>query len=194
MTGPEIAERLRAAFPGALLETKFEEKQSWMRVNPESIERTCRFLHDEPDLAFDSLMCLSGVDRPQELECVYHLYSNRHRHSITLKAGVPKDRTDIPTVSTVWKGADWFEREAFDLVGIRFSGHPDLRRIMMPEDWVGHPLRKDYKEPAEYLGIQTARFFPTTTGKGVARAAAAGGHGQPNDEARAAAENSGKRE
>ena len=99
------------------------------------------------------------VDYPKRavIEIVYNLYSYKHRHLFALKVGAPRDNPVVPTVSTVWAHADWQEREAFDLLGLTFTGHPDLRRILMPEDWPGHPLRKDFVEPEEYHGISTSR-------------------------------------
>ena len=92
-------------------------------------------------LAFDSLMCLSGLDlnaNDEELAVVYHIYSMRHRHSVVVKAMVPKTNPHLPSVSHIWKTADWHEREAYDLYGIRFEGHNDLRRILLPDDWEGY--------------------------------------------------------
>jgi NADH-quinone oxidoreductase subunit C len=80
-----------------------------------------------------------------------------HRHALTVKVGVARDDPRLATVATVWRTAIWQEREIFDLLGVVFAGHPDLRRILLPEDWVGHPLRKDYVEPTEYHGISTKR-------------------------------------
>jgi NADH-quinone oxidoreductase subunit C len=130
-----------------------------IRVPPASIVEVSEFLASEPDLAFDCLSNQSGVDYParNEIEVVYHLFSYRLRHACVLKAGVPRDKPAMPTVSGVWKTAIWQEREIFDLLGVVFAGHPDLRRILLPEDWVGHPLRKDYAEPEEYHGIRTKR-------------------------------------
>ncbi|OFV82010.1 MAG: hypothetical protein A2W26_01655 [Acidobacteria bacterium RBG_16_64_8] len=118
-----------------------------------------RWLHDEVDLRFDALSNESGVDYPSEgyIEVVYHLYSYPHRHAIVLKTRTPRDRAEVPTVESVWKGANWLEREIYDLLGVTFTGHCDLRRLLMPEDWVGHPLRKDFVEPADYHGISTRR-------------------------------------
>ncbi|MBI2059636.1 MAG: NADH-quinone oxidoreductase subunit C [Nitrospirae bacterium] len=161
MKAPDIAERLKAKFPDAVLEVQTDAKQPWIKIRPQDLAEVARTLHDNPELSFDALMCLSGVDYPNELAGVYHLFSYKHRHAIVVKTFVPKTDAHVPTVSGLWRGADWFEREAFDLLGIVFDGHPDLRRLMMPEDWVGHPLRKDYQEPERYLGMDTPRKYPT---------------------------------
>ncbi len=117
-------------------------------IKKDHIFEISRFLHDEPGLYFNYLMDLCGVDylgrKKPRFEVVYHLYSVKYRHMIRLKAQVPEDDCRIQSVTPVWVGANWHEREAFDMYGIVFKGHPDLRRILMPEDWEGHPLRKDY--------------------------------------------------
>jgi len=119
----------------------------------------CRFLRDTPDLDFDCLSNQSGVDYKAKgvIEVVYHLFSFRHRHWIVLKVDVPRDQAVMPTVESVWKAANWQEREIYDLLGVTFDGHSDLRRLLMPEDWLGYPLRKDFVEPEEYHGISTRR-------------------------------------
>jgi NADH-quinone oxidoreductase subunit C len=128
-------------------------------VEPARIEEVCRFAKTEPGLEFDCLSNLSGVDYPKRsvIEVVYHLYSYPHRHCFVLKVGAPRDNPVVPTLAGVWSHAEWQEREVFDLLGVVFEGHPDLRRILMPEDWPGHPLRKDFVEPEEYHGISTSR-------------------------------------
>ena len=130
-----------------------------LRVPPASIVPVCEFLKHGPGLAFDCLSNQSGVDYParNEIEVVYHLFSYVERHAFTLKVSVARDAPSMPSVVPVWKTAIWQEREIFDLLGVVFTGHPDLRRILLPEDWVGHPLRKDFVEPTEYHGISTKR-------------------------------------
>jgi NADH-quinone oxidoreductase subunit C len=91
------------------------------------------------------------------VEVVYHFFSYVHRHDLTVKIDLPRDKPVVPSVAALWPSANWQEREQFDLLGVEFTGHPDLRRILLPEDWVGHPLRKDWTEPAEYRGMSTTR-------------------------------------
>jgi NADH-quinone oxidoreductase subunit C len=119
----------------------------------------CRFLKTEPGLEFDCLSNLSGVDYPKRnvIQVVYHLYSYSLRHWFVLKADAPRENPVLPSLARVWSHAEWQEREVFDLLGVVFEDHPDLRRILMPEDWPGHPLRKDFVEPEEYHGISTSR-------------------------------------
>ena len=123
-------------------------------VDSARVNEFARFLRDDPALAFDSLMSLSGVDYKEGFAVAYHLFSMRHRHAIGLKAMLPREAPSLPTVDDVWPAAGFQEREAFDLFGITFEGARDLRRILLPPDWEGHPLRKDYKYPEFYHGIK----------------------------------------
>ena len=155
-----VHQRLRARFGdaiGDLTGTRRDNKSA--TVAPAGIAEVCGFLKTEPGLEFDCLSNLGGVDYPKRnvIEVVYHLYSYVHRHLMTLKVEAARDNPVVPTVSGVWSHADWQEREVYDLLGVTFTGHPDLRRILMPEDWPGHPLRKDFVEPEEYHGISTSR-------------------------------------
>ncbi|MFH0800402.1 MAG: NADH-quinone oxidoreductase subunit C [Pseudomonadota bacterium] len=109
---------------------------------------------------FNCLSCLTGTDRGDHLEVVYHLFSYARKETRVLKAKISKESPEIQSVSPIWPSADWMERETYDLVGIKFTGHPNLKRILNPDDWAGHPLRKDYKEPEEYQGMSCSREFP----------------------------------
>ena len=104
----------------------------------------CETLREDPGLSFDYLRCLSVVDYEESLQVVYHLWSREHRHKLTLKTDVPPDAPVAPTVTGVWPGADWFEREAHDLFGVEFEGHPDLRPLLLWEGYEGYPGRKSY--------------------------------------------------
>lgn len=127
----------------------------FMIIDAKKINGVCLFLRDEERLQFDYLSCLSGVDFDKDnLAVVYHLYSFAQNHKLVIKAVVPKSEPNVPTVSDIWAAAEWHEREAYDLVGINFENHPDLRRILCPEDWEGHPLRKDFKVPEFYNGMK----------------------------------------
>ncbi|MBI3193214.1 MAG: NADH-quinone oxidoreductase subunit C [Ignavibacteriae bacterium] len=156
MTPQEIIEKLKSKFVETITDTKVEGVvDPFVKVKPESMKEVALFLRDDADLQFDFLMCLSGVDLGKgNLGVVYNLYSMNKKHKITIKVEVSRDKAEIPSVESVWRTANWHEREAYDLVGITFTGHPDLRRILLPTDWEGHPLRKDYKVPEFYQGMK----------------------------------------
>ncbi|MFP6663710.1 MAG: NADH-quinone oxidoreductase subunit C [Deltaproteobacteria bacterium] len=156
----EIHALLRGKFSHAIGE-EIAEGRDWPILDVEGarIIEVCAFLREEEALDFDCLSNLSGVDQPadEKIEVDYHLFSYTHRHQLTLRTTTPRLDPVLQTACLVWPAANWLERECFDLLGVRFLGHPDMRRILMPEDWVGHPLRKDFVEPDEYHGISTRR-------------------------------------
>ncbi|MBI5505875.1 MAG: NADH-quinone oxidoreductase subunit C [Deltaproteobacteria bacterium] len=130
-----------------------------VEVDPLSVDEIALFLRDQPDLAFDCLNNLSGTDRPArgKIQVTYELFSYVHRHAFVLKVDARRDRPQVKTVENVWPAANWLEREVYDLLGVVFLGHSDLRRLLLPDDWIGYPLRKDYVEAPEYHGISTVR-------------------------------------
>jgi len=147
MEGAQIVERLRSAHAKFFTSVSEFRGETTVVVDRAGIEQVCRFLRDEPDLRFDMLCDLTAVDRyPAEprFEMVYWLTSVPHSHRLRLKVRVPSSDATMPTVTGIWKGANFPEREVFDMFGIRFAGHPDLRRILLPEGFEGHPLRKDF--------------------------------------------------
>ena len=151
VTAEDILRKLQEGFAEAIVESKLDAPQPWIKVAPDSLEDLALFLRDDPETRMDYLMCLSGVDYSDgSLGVVYHLASMEHRHKIVLKASCTREHPHVRTVSFVWGTANWHEREAFDLFGIVFDGHPDLRRLLLPDDWEGYPLRKDYEFPKEY--------------------------------------------
>ncbi len=156
MIPQEICEALRAKFPDAILETRTDGVlDPFVNVAPDRIRDVCCFLRDDEKHSFDSLMCLSGVDYTGgKLGVVFHLHSMKWNHKITLKVGVTVEHPHCQSVESVWKTANWHEREAHDLFGMMFDGHPDLRRILLPDDWEGYPLRKDYQLPEYYHGMK----------------------------------------
>ena len=155
MTPQEIHDNLKAKFGDAVVEARFDVLQPWIRLNERKTKEICLFLRDEPTFQFDFLSCLSGVDyNDGTLGAVYHLASMKLKHTIVLKAACTKENPHVQSVSAVWGTANWHEREAYDLIGIIFDEHPDLRRILLPDDWEGHPLRKDYKVPEFYNGMK----------------------------------------
>lgn len=137
----------------------------FLRVPAAALPVVAGFLRRDPALLFDSLMDLTAYDRLKypatppgdAIAVMLFLHSMRHRHKVTLEVLAPRANCTVPTVSDVWQVANYFEREVYDLYGVTFTGHPDLRRIMTPQDWVGHPLRKDYVYPAEYHGVAHLR-------------------------------------
>jgi NADH-quinone oxidoreductase subunit C len=174
MRGQSFLERLKKKFGDQITGANLEAIDPWIEVSPDGLVEVCEYLRDEPDLRFDMLNLISGVDYCEpdpkkaakvdwqpHTEVVYHLWSVPHRVSLVLKVMLPRWNDDvtgelpeIPSVAHIWRTADWHEREVFDLSGVCFVGHPALRRILCPEDWVGHPLRKDYEMPLEYHGIR----------------------------------------
>lgn len=173
MSGASFVDQLKQKFGDQITGANFENIDPWVEVAPEGIVAVATHLRDEPSLAFDYCNSVTAVDYlhvdekkaakatwQPHLEVVYHLFSMKHKHSLVLKAmlprwnGEPGNLPEIPSVAGVWSTADWHERECYDLFGIHFLGHPNLRRILCPEDWVGHPLRKDYEMPLEYHGIR----------------------------------------
>ena len=158
MTPQEIAEKFSAKFSGVAdftIEAKLDNPvDPYIKISPQHIVEAAKFLRDDEELLFDYLSCLSGVDLKGKLGVTYQLFSMPKRHKITLKVEVPTDAANVHSVESIWKSANWHEREAFDLFGINFLGHPDLRRILLPYDWEGHPLRKDYQVPEFYNGMK----------------------------------------
>ena len=174
MTAAEIVSLLEEKFGAKIKSKKLDALDPFAVVEPADVPEVCRFLRDDPRLAFDLLNCISGVDylepdpkkEPKagfepHLEVVYHFSSFKHAHRFVLKVLLPrwKDNKpgqlpEVPSVTALWKGADWHEREVYDLSGVWFTGHPELTRILLADDWVGHPLRKDYEFPLEYHGIR----------------------------------------
>lgn len=155
MDPKQIAEKLTASFGDAIIESLPEDKHPRVHATAEHWRGIAEFLRNDEALAFDFLACLTAVDyvADNRLGTVYDLYATRHRHWFAVKVLIDRDDPHIPSVMDIWPAANWHEREAFDLMGIVFDNHSDLRRILLPEDWAGHPLRKDYEFPREYHGI-----------------------------------------
>src|SRR5438270_3494024 len=154
-----IHQRLAAKFGDRIGALAPANKDPFVVVPAADIVEICRFLKDDPELAFDCLMNLSSIDWPKknQIEVVYHFWSYGKRHAFIAKVQLDRAKPEIASVESVWKAANWLEREQYDLMGVTFTGHPDLRRIMMPDDWVGNPLRKDYKAQADWHNITTTR-------------------------------------
>ncbi len=157
----QIREKLATRFPDAVGPT-VAARDPFVVVKGEQIAQIGGFLRDDPELAFDYLVDATGVDYPKEnlIRVVYHVQSLSLKHTFKLKVECPRASPKVPTVDGVWRAANWLEREVYDLLGVEFEGHPDLRRIMLPDDWVGHPLRKDWQEYGGYHGISSVRESP----------------------------------
>jgi NADH-quinone oxidoreductase subunit C len=155
MIPSEIVDHLKARFGDAVLDAKLEGViDPWVKIAPDRIRDVAMFLRDDTT-QFDTLMCLTGMDYTGgKLGVVYHLASTTLGHKITLKVDVTAEKPNVQSVEAVWKTANWHEREAYDMIGIVFDGHPDLRRMLCPYDWEGHPLRKDYQVPEYYNGMK----------------------------------------
>jgi NADH-quinone oxidoreductase subunit C len=157
MDAAAIHQRLAEKLGAKITAFQAEALQPWAVVEPAAVAEVAALCKSDPDLAFDNLMCLSVVDYPKEtpprFEVVYHLYSYKHAHAFVLKAQLPREDPRVPTVEGVWPVANWHEREGYDMFGVTFEGHSDPRRILLPDDWEGHPLRKDWVDPDFYNGM-----------------------------------------
>lgn len=174
MSGPGLVDRLSQQFGDKITGSNLEAIDPWVEVSPDGIVEVCQYLRDDADLRLNLLNCITAVDYfhadakkaakagwEPHIEVVYHLSSTLNKHTLVLKVMLPRwkdgvegELPEVPSVSGVWSTADWHEREVFDLSGVNFTGHPYLRRILCPEDWIGYPLRKDYEMPLEYHGIR----------------------------------------
>lgn len=142
-----IIEKLKGQFPSSLEGTNEFRGDLTLQIKREDIVRVCEFLKTDADLAFDMVIDLCGVDmyRPEgRYEIIYNLYSLKNKKYLRLKVLVDEDKAVIDSVTGVWAGANWHERETYDMFGVKFAGHPDLRRMYMPEEYEYYPLRKDF--------------------------------------------------
>ena len=156
MTNAELLAAIQAKFPEIQeipkVQGQARGEELYLAVPPTKIAEVCRFLRYDPPLAFDFLSFVTSIDWKTHFEVVYYLVSTLHRHKTILKVKV-EDRTnaEVASVTSIWPTADWQEREVFDMMGIRFAGHYNMRRILLPDDWEGYPLRKDYSpKPDRY--------------------------------------------
>ena len=174
MTFQEITNKLNSFLSeGAIAKTEESIAQPRITLVKSFLKEVCKFLHETDGLYFDFLSNLTAIDNgvvTDSLEVIYNLYSIPYNHHFVIRVELPRTFSlekkeefmafedyfipSIPSITDIWKSADWHEREAFDLMGIWFDGHPDLRRILMPADWKGHPLRKDYINLETYHGIK----------------------------------------
>ncbi len=164
------ADLLQQRFSDIVLGATEDYGELTVRIRREGLTEMCRFLHDDPALRFDHITDILSVDWPEDeerFEVVYQLYSIPHNRRIRIKTRVPEPECELDSVTGIWKGANFLEREVYDMMGIRFRNHPDLRRIMMPDDFEGWPLRKDF--PTEGRGWRsTFPFLPRIEPEGRA--------------------------
>ncbi len=162
MTIDEIHQQLRARFGDAVGPLSEPRIDPFAVVQSSRLVELARFLRSTPGLEMDFCEDLTAVDWPKRnvIEVVYHLFSYRYRHGIVLKVEADRGAPVVPSVEGVWKAANWMEREVYDLFGVNFTGHPDMRRVLLPDDWEGHPLRKDWQEKGGYHGVSNVRENP----------------------------------
>lgn len=128
-----------------------------IQISSQDLLAVAKTLYQNSELYFDMLSCITGIDNGVEantMECMYTLYSIPFNCQLMLKVVLPRQNPEVDSVSHIWKSANWLEREIFDMYGIQFKNHPDLRRILLPSDWEGYPLRKDYKQQEYYRGVK----------------------------------------
>ena len=147
----EIIKYIELKAPG---KSTVDEAKDVLFVSPDCWDEISHLLKKEDDLAFDYLMCISSYDKGDNKSygAAYNFYSTLKKHYLEVRVEV-EDGISIPSIALLWRTADWHEREAFDMMGLHFEGHPNLKRILLSDDWEGHPLRKDYKEPDYYHGL-----------------------------------------
>jgi NADH-quinone oxidoreductase subunit C len=156
MTPSDIIELLKQHHDQRVISAVAEGSYPHAVVKAEGLPAVAAFLRTQPRLRFDLLRCISAIDWPAKnnIELAYDLISTSLGHAFAVKVMLDRADPRVESVSAVWPAAEWHEREAFDLMGVAFLHHPDLRRILMPEDWPGHPLRKDYQDIVEYRGLK----------------------------------------
>ena len=160
MDAQEIFTHLQAKCGDSVYDfTTAGTKDPFFKVKAAAWLDVAKVLKDDPSLALDFCDNVTAVDwlKQGRIDVVYHFYSYSKKHQCVVKVELPRDKPQVASIANLWRAADWNEREQFDLMGVEFLGHPDLRRIMLPDDWVGHPLRKDYKEQESYRGMPTTR-------------------------------------
>ncbi len=163
MTGKEIYDMLKTAFGNSIGDWNEQTGGEYQKrtssyadvVETSYLRDVCLYLRDDAELAFDNLNLVSTLDNGDKtLSCVYHMESMSKKQYFALKVTVPIENPVVPSVTSVWAFANWHEREGYDMMGITFLDHPDHRRILLDDDWIGHPLRKDYKQPDFYRGMK----------------------------------------
>jgi NADH-quinone oxidoreductase subunit C len=161
MSQQPLADLVMTQFPEADIRLEEKHTPTTLSIPSTYILPVCQWLWQDPQAYMDILTCITGLDNGPEaasLEVLYHLYSIPHHHSLVLKVSLPREQPEgmptLPSVTPIWRGANWLEREVYEMYGINFEGHPDLRKLLLPADWEGYPLRKDYQAQTYYRGIK----------------------------------------
>jgi NADH-quinone oxidoreductase subunit C len=161
MNEAQLHARLAASGVAGIGPLDTSAKDPFVVVEKDALVPALSFLRDDPQCRMEMLHNVTAVERPEAMEVVYHVCSLAQHHSLTVKVRVPRPEggthenwlPEVPSVASLWPAADWHEREQWDLMGVRFTGHPGLRRILLPQEWIGHPLRKDYVYPTDHGGM-----------------------------------------
>ena len=158
MINEKVRKILEEKFPDSVVIPE-EINNDYIQLKPDNWKEIAEFLKSDKELKFDSCQCITGIDLGIEnnLEVRYNFHSMKYKHKIEIRIEIDRKKPNIPSVEQVWRVADWFEREVYDMYGIRFKGHRDLRRMLLPDDWKGWPLRKDYKTPDIYNGMKVPK-------------------------------------
>lgn len=164
MTPEEIIERVKSVMGDDIQQGQVHLGDAVIFVAPDALQKVAEFLKEDTELLLDYLSDIRGVDyldqdREPRFEAVYELHSMEYNHSVRIRVGLEEENPSVPTVSELWKGALYPERELFDMLGFDIPGHPDLRRIIMPEEWEGHPLRRDYPLTIEDVAFSHNRDY-----------------------------------
>ena len=164
MTSEEIVEKITSSLGDAILNGEVTLGDAILHILPESLPQVAKFLKEDPEMSFDYLSQITGVDyldqeKEPRFESVYELHSIDKNHSVRIRVGLTEENPTVPTISDLWKGALFPERELYDMYGFNITGHPDLKRLIMPEEWEGHPLRKDYPLTTEDVAFSYNRDY-----------------------------------
>ncbi len=153
----QLKELIQSEFPDSIIGEDENSSPQALLIKPEFIHSVCVLLHANEQTYFDQLSCLTGLDNGPEsetMEVIYNLYSIPYDLHFMIKVVLDRPKPSVDSVSDIWNGANWHEREAYDLYGIHFNNHPNLRRILLPNDWEGFPLKKDYVEQEKYHEVK----------------------------------------
>lgn len=152
MTIETLFDQLKEKFGDKILEADTTGPNPLIKLEADTVHPFCKYLREE--CAFEMLHCVTGIDYPEHIDVVYSIYSYEKHLGLNMKVSLPREKPEVESVTSVWRGADWLERETYDLLGVTFKNHPDHRRILLPDDYEGHPLRRDFQTPKEWHGMK----------------------------------------